>query len=130
MIRRPPKSTLFPYTTLFRSEPAERRYVTTGHHADRTDHLHEQDVHRHVREVVGPGHLLLDRRGHALTADRERLVDRRRDRRRCVIGVLTDARRDREEDQTLARRDAPRRRLEIQVASLDQIGRASCRERL
>src|SRR3712207_7055588 len=25
MIRRPPRSTLFPYTTLFRSEPIERR---------------------------------------------------------------------------------------------------------
>src|SRR2546427_5357351 len=25
MIRRPPRSTLFPYTTLFRSRPAERR---------------------------------------------------------------------------------------------------------
>src|SRR3712207_6976501 len=25
MIRRPPRSTLFPYTTLFRSEPADRR---------------------------------------------------------------------------------------------------------
>src|SRR5438093_10209701 len=27
MIRRPPRSTLFPYTTLFRSLPAERRRV-------------------------------------------------------------------------------------------------------
>src|SRR5258707_6457896 len=27
MIRRPPRSTLFPYTTLFRSGPAIRRYV-------------------------------------------------------------------------------------------------------
>src|SRR5256885_8022625 len=30
MIRRPPRSTLFPYTTLFRSESA-RRVVTIGH---------------------------------------------------------------------------------------------------
>src|SRR3712207_7163971 len=29
MIRRPPRSTLFPYTTLFRSSPLERR--RTGH---------------------------------------------------------------------------------------------------
>src|SRR5215204_1362501 len=28
MIRRPPRSTLFPYTTLFRSEPANRRTRT------------------------------------------------------------------------------------------------------
>src|SRR3712207_8993747 len=27
MIRRPPRSTLFPYTTLFRSNPAMRKYV-------------------------------------------------------------------------------------------------------
>src|SRR5688572_32737839 len=27
MIRRPPRSTLFPYTTLFRSDPADRRPV-------------------------------------------------------------------------------------------------------
>src|SRR5687767_15243193 len=35
MIRRPPRSTLFPYTTLFRSEPQ-----------DRTD----ADAHRHLNE--------------------------------------------------------------------------------
>src|SRR5256885_10039075 len=27
MIRRPPRSTLFPYTTLFRSRPIERAYI-------------------------------------------------------------------------------------------------------
>src|SRR5215475_15478732 len=31
MIRRPPRSTLFPYTTLFRSRPPEPR---RGHHAE------------------------------------------------------------------------------------------------
>src|SRR2546425_6612940 len=30
MIRRPPRSTLFPYTTLFRSEPAARRDRAVG----------------------------------------------------------------------------------------------------
>src|SRR2546425_8526419 len=34
MIRRPPRSTLFPYTTLFRSPVAVLR---PGHHADRAD---------------------------------------------------------------------------------------------
>src|SRR2546425_9668345 len=39
MIRRPPRSTLFPYTTLFRSQRGERdeaRHVSEGHmeHAD------------------------------------------------------------------------------------------------
>src|SRR2546430_10637886 len=36
MIRRPPRSTLFPYTTLFRSGPGGRRGVCgDGGHADR-----------------------------------------------------------------------------------------------
>src|SRR5688572_32408291 len=35
MIRRPPRSTLFPYTTLFRSKPARRR-----------QHLHHAGVRR------------------------------------------------------------------------------------
>src|SRR2546426_11952228 len=30
MIRRPPRSTLFPYTTLFRSKPAEKRRARTS----------------------------------------------------------------------------------------------------
>src|SRR6266849_9511787 len=30
MIRRPPRSTLFPYTTLFRSDVAERRLLATA----------------------------------------------------------------------------------------------------
>src|SRR3712207_8726968 len=33
MIRRPPRSTLFPYTTLFRSELARRGGVLAGHRA-------------------------------------------------------------------------------------------------
>src|SRR5256885_6069431 len=33
MIRRPPRSTLFPYTTLFRS-PALRRALQSEHHVD------------------------------------------------------------------------------------------------
>src|SRR5258708_22196229 len=31
MIRRPPRSTLFPYTTLFRSEPTVRQYDRLGY---------------------------------------------------------------------------------------------------
>src|SRR3712207_8024664 len=46
MIRRPPRSTLFPYTTLFRSH-AERLRVRRG------------DVMRVVRRAV-PGHLAVD----------------------------------------------------------------------
>src|SRR5256885_8385076 len=34
MIRRPPRSTLFPYTTLFRSHPACMSYGKTNQHAE------------------------------------------------------------------------------------------------
>src|SRR2546426_7320677 len=34
MIRRPPRSTLFPYTTLFRSPGVEPPHVRVGEHAD------------------------------------------------------------------------------------------------
>src|SRR2546422_5450587 len=50
MIRRPPRSTLFPYTTLFRSHAADR-----------------QGVPRHQ-------HLLVAARTHALGARREQLL--------------------------------------------------------
>src|SRR3989475_11014523 len=41
MIRRPPRSTLFPYTTLFRSRVAARK-GGTAHHAIRAAHPHER----------------------------------------------------------------------------------------
>src|SRR3712207_7408614 len=34
MIRRPPRSTLFPYTTLFRSRPTFQRLIPWGRHKD------------------------------------------------------------------------------------------------
>src|SRR3712207_6879276 len=42
MIRRPPRSTLFPYTTLFRSERAERRRRALDH--EREGHVLELDL--------------------------------------------------------------------------------------
>src|SRR5256885_7621688 len=36
MIRRPPRSTLFPYTTLFRSELTHRRHVLPGRAPEQT----------------------------------------------------------------------------------------------
>src|SRR3712207_7055642 len=39
MIRRPPRSTLFPYTTLFRSQGAEGRGAHTLHQAQRQEQL-------------------------------------------------------------------------------------------
>src|SRR3712207_7433876 len=61
MIRRPPRSTLFPYTTLFRS-PQQKR----GHDEERRDGPCEASCHVHrvaqMGEVVGPdGHHLAGR---------------------------------------------------------------------
>src|SRR3712207_7064104 len=55
MIRRPPRSTLFPYTTLFRSEvdadPATERLITDDPEDDRNDERTElRGGHRELRE--------------------------------------------------------------------------------
>src|SRR2546428_5092798 len=43
MIRRPPRSTLFPYTTLFRSDRIEARRAARGIHAGHDAHARAQD---------------------------------------------------------------------------------------
>src|SRR5258708_24145706 len=50
MIRRPPRSTLFPYTTLFRSEQRRDPYGSVGH-----EHILEQSVaqERGLRSAIG-----------------------------------------------------------------------------
>src|SRR5258707_5973990 len=63
MIRRPPRSTLFPYTTLFRSVQVEVRVAQGEHELARLQaghlrhHQREQgvggDVERHAEEQVG-----------------------------------------------------------------------------
>src|SRR5256886_13530080 len=46
MIRRPPRSTLFPYTTLFRSLPAARpAHAAAAHHGYRRDRTDGQCLH-------------------------------------------------------------------------------------
>src|SRR3712207_8240947 len=54
MIRRPPRSTLFPYTTLFRSEPggADAEALLRVDDLDRRDH-HDQDDHERLRDEQG-----------------------------------------------------------------------------
>src|SRR5256886_9567329 len=58
MIRRPPRSTLFPYTTLFRSQHRadERARREQGFHDEPDFGLREPDVHHERREqLVGKG---------------------------------------------------------------------------
>src|SRR3712207_7175672 len=50
MIRRPPRSTLFPYTTLFRSEPGRRVRRTLRHHG--VEHAQLVRAARQVRQQV------------------------------------------------------------------------------
>src|SRR3712207_8916395 len=62
MIRQPPRSTLFPYTTLFRSPGVEQRDEGLGHRRPRPRVAHgeapgPEEDHR-------PHHLVLDRRPH------------------------------------------------------------------
>src|SRR5256886_10203292 len=54
MIRRPPRSTLFPYTTLFRSLPAVVERDDALAHALDDEHVVLDDDHRE------PGHLVAD----------------------------------------------------------------------
>src|SRR3989442_6396785 len=54
MIRRPPRSTLFPYTTLFRSRSGESRRRSPDDHKTRLV-LHATRLHLRDTSVIGPG---------------------------------------------------------------------------
>src|SRR5258708_30623050 len=65
MIRRPPRSTLFPYTTLFRSHPGERerrfaQYPHARHHfADQAQGVPVRGrSEEHTSELQSPDHLV------------------------------------------------------------------------
>src|SRR5688572_30993091 len=78
MIRRPPRSTLFPYTTLFRSHRASERELAFHRHLLRLlDHEltqalgHEVEVAREQPDLVAPrlGHALVERRSEEHTSE-------------------------------------------------------------
>src|SRR2546427_10979629 len=103
MIRRPPRSTLFPYTTLFRS-------------------CHEGDLHRPREQArtVGASEQL----GYGLSAGRS-----------VVHRVGVDVHPDEPINASLVEAAAVRRRVReglgaVREAVLNEIGRASCRERV
>src|SRR3989441_7989000 len=70
MIRRPPRSTLFPYTTLFRSQHAAQHEQRAGaaHHAEI-----EQLGHRPGAPLVGVEHLV-ERRSEEHTSELQSLA--------------------------------------------------------
>src|SRR3712207_7217341 len=53
MIRRPPRSTLFPYTTLFRSGLCDEEGVGRQHVRGDLQHLFHRELSRPRRDVVG-----------------------------------------------------------------------------
>src|SRR3712207_7460372 len=63
MIRRPPRSTLFPYTTLFRSDPeGPEPPVEHLHQVRRARHRRRRRQRSAVRELRGPGGVRSGRR--------------------------------------------------------------------
>src|SRR3712207_7481646 len=81
MIRRPPRSTLFPYTTLFRSRGVTRQVIETGtgvqiEDTERRrlllqmlDNAREHDVLHHIGEVAGViGVAIVDRKSTRLNS--------------------------------------------------------------
>src|SRR3712207_8157718 len=64
MIRRPPRSTLFPYTTLFRSRQARLEVQRVGRPVHRGDHVRAAEWQAAEPEAVGdPDRRRLSRRG-------------------------------------------------------------------
>src|SRR5437588_6215459 len=74
MIRRPPRSTLFPYTTLFRSvrEDAERHRLAPAPHEDRPDEAEHQIEPDRRRKRPGDVRTEAERAGAAIGAGPDR----------------------------------------------------------
>src|SRR3989441_12148982 len=82
MIRRPPRSTLFPYTTLFRS-PARNREDAFDRHQDRLVDFALRD-----RDALIEGRLQLLHLGDPLLVALDRLQGRPPDHRHVIPGEL------------------------------------------
>src|SRR3712207_8086373 len=67
MIRRPPRSTLFPYTTLFRSE--QRVQSQGGRHGDDVDHHLRHPRRSPLRAGDGDGVLDVDGADHLVRSE-------------------------------------------------------------
>src|SRR5256885_12011129 len=71
MIRRPPRSTLFPYTTLFRSQPMLAETGDAPRSDPRWRYEPKLDGYRVIAFVAASGVRLQSRRGLDLTPDRK-----------------------------------------------------------
>src|SRR3712207_4280412 len=126
MIRRPPRSTLFPYTTLFRSALALRAALRQAPKVILVGEMRDRETIEVALEAAETGHLVLST---LHTIDASKTVDR-------IIGVFP-----KNEEKVIRTRLAqtfrfivsqrllPRADGQGRVAAIE-IGRASCRERV
>src|SRR2546422_10655739 len=121
MIRRPPRSTLFPYTTLFRSRPLGRPPFREPLEAEGLD-VH--GLGPSVQDQLRQAHSHRGRDLEPRTAERRRQVEpvhpaHAPEDRVAVAAIAVEGAVPARERRPLHRRDAT-----------GQIGRASCRERV
>src|SRR5258708_14945671 len=67
MIRRPPRSTLFPYTTLFRSDAGPEHGREVSHQSAEIDAVLRREIHRQLAAVPLP----LDRKSTRLNSSHQ-----------------------------------------------------------
>src|SRR5258708_25417639 len=87
MIRRPPRSTLFPYTPLFRSRPtaptcSTRRCCARGVSTARSSFLRSEE---HTSELQSPDHLVC-----RLLLEKKKKTDKRQPEKRRDVNMQTD----------------------------------------
>src|SRR3712207_9221958 len=122
MIRRPPRSTLFPYTTLFRS--VEARHV--AHPGQPPGEGHEkEDGEERWRQEGGVGEVLVDLAPSHRPRDREEAADLAPHPRATLVRKEAPAPAN---ASTIIPAAQPKPRSND--CGSQQIGRASCRERV
>src|SRR5439155_7224631 len=99
MIRRPPRSTLFPYTTLFRSPPRSRRGQRDRYVACFDRERSKQRSEEHTSELQSRGHLvcrlLLEKKKktNKIKSKHRSMIKNKNTRNKMYIGMLNTTRR-------------------------------------
>src|SRR5258708_21831154 len=93
MIRRPPRSTLFPYTTLFRSDSSIRSgdWTARAARSARSRNRHGMRSEEHTSELQSPDHLvcrlLLEKKKQPRSRDTDRMNHERGARTRTTLAA-------------------------------------------
>src|SRR3972149_1610747 len=90
MIRRPPRSTLFPYTTLFRSQAPSSSTLEQANRFDR-GLARNRRSEEHTSELQSQSNLVCRLLLEKKTKNRQRPTDQKSPRRDLVAGVTTTA---------------------------------------